>query len=223
MKKVVLLAVTVLLYIGVNAQIVSSRSVGVKSAKRTSETLNYWRVGLNMMKFAGDNEDDWKSKAGYTVTYGFMKPMGNFGMYWGMEFGLGSRGAKNEFDGGEVTQIAHNVQYSPFNLGYRYGISNALKIDVHVGAYASFDYAGKIKIDNAGDEDKFNIGEWNDDWDDGGLGMDWRRYDVGLNAGFGIWYNNFNLDFNFQRGFIEAEKDGEYYTSNFMIRLGMAF
>lgn len=53
--------------------------------------------------------------------------------------------------------------------------------------------------------------------------MDWRRYDVGLNAGIGIWYNNFNLDFNFQRGFIEAEKDGEYYTSNFMIRLGIAF
>lgn len=219
MKKVVLLAIAVLLYIGVNAQIVSSRSVGVNAAKSTSETLNYFRAGINMMKFAGD-ADDSESKTGYSVTYGFMKPMGSFGMYWGMEFGLGSRGGKS---GDEFTQIAHNVQYSPFHLGYRYGFTDALKVDVHVGAYASFDYAGKIKIDVNGDKSEFNIGDWNEDLEDGGLEMDWRRYDVGLNAGIGIWYNNFNLDFNFQRGFIEAEKDGEYYTSNFMIRLGIAF
>ena len=54
--------------------------------------------------------------------------------------------------------------------------------------------------------------------------VDYNAYDVGLNAGVGFWYDRFNLDFCYQRGFIDAFSDSNgFKTSNFMIRLGVAF
>ena len=43
-------------------------------------------------------------------------------------------------------------------------------------------------------------------------------------AGVGVWYDRFNLDFTYQRGFIDVFSDfDKIKTSNFMIRLGVAF
>ena len=218
MKKVLFLIVAALLCVSMQAQIVSSRSVGLKSSKVSSETEHFFRVGLNMMNFSGDGAEDLDSRMGYNIVYGFMKPMGGVGLYWGMDFGLGSRGYKYEGDGIENKLIAHNVQVSPFTWGWKYEVINNLKVDVHVGAYAGFDYTGKIELEVDGEEASVDMGDWDDDLD-----LDWHRYDVGLNAGFGVWYRSFNLDFTFQRGFIETAKESESYTSNFMIRLGVAF
>lgn len=218
MKRVCFFIAAVLWCTGIQAQIVSSRSVGIKSEKVASTTECFWRAGLNIMNFAGDGGEDLDSRIGYSIVYGFMKPMGNAGIYWGMDFGLGSRGYKFKYDDYETKLIAHNVQWSPFTLGWKYEVINDLKVDVHLGAYAAFDYAGKIKLKEEGDEESYNMGDWEDE-----LEIDWHRYDAGLNVGFGAYYKAFNLDFTFQRGFIETAKDSESYTSNFMIRLGMAF
>lgn len=210
MKKILLLAVAILLYTGIHAQIVSSRSVGTTTtSNRTSKTEHLWRVGLNMMNFAGDGGEDLDKKIGYNITYSFLKPMGSIGTYWGMEFGLGSRGYKFKEDSYEENLIAHNIQYSPFTFGWKYEIINNFKVDVHLGAFASVDYVGKYKNDKI----ESNIKDWGD----------WNRYDAGLNAGFGVWYSRFNLDFTFQRGFIETEDESEAFTNNFMLRLGVAF
>lgn len=220
MKRLLFFVAAILLCTSMQAQIVSSRSVGINSKPdRPSQTEHYWRVGLNMMNFTGDDAEEDK-KIGYNVSYGFLKPMGNFGMYWGMEFGLGSRGYKYEYEGFEEKLIAHNVQISPFTFGYRYGITEALKIDIHLGAFVSVDYTGKVKFEYEGEKEDISMGDWDDP---AGLDMDWQRFDAGLNAGFGVWYNRFNLDFNFQRGFVEAIKNYKFYTNNFSIRLGVAF
>ena len=218
MKRILFLVTVLLAYTGVQAQIVSSRSVGIKSTKQSTETEHIWRFGLNMMNFAGDGGEDLEKKIGYNITYGVSKPVGSVGTYWGMDFGFGSRGFKVKENDFEENLIAHNVQVSPFTFGWKYGVIGDLKVDVHFGAYASFDYTGKCKIAYDGDEESINMGDWEDD-----LEIDWNRYDAGLNIGFGIWYSYFNLDFNFQRGFIETAKESEAYTNNFMIRLGFAF
>ena len=97
MKKLLSLAAAFLLCAGVQAQIVSSRSVSIKSAqKQPSETQWFLRGGLNVMKMTGDGAEDTGSKLGYNFVYGFQKPLGSVGTYWGMEFGLGSRGWKVE-------------------------------------------------------------------------------------------------------------------------------
>lgn len=219
MKKVVFLLVALLMCMQMQAQIVSSRSVSVRSTPdRPTEIQWFLRGGLNIMGFAGDGADGVDKKMGYSLMYGFQKPVGSIGTYWGMEFGLGSRGFKAEEDRAEMNLMAHNIQLSPFTFGWKYGITQAVKVDVHLGAFASVDYMGKAKVAYKGNEKKVSMGDWEDD-----LNMEWNRFDAGLNVGFGVWYDRFNLDFTYQRGFIEAVKEGENYTNNIMIRLGVAF
>ena len=63
MKKLLSLAAAFLLCAGVQAQIVSSRSVSIKSAqKQPSETQWFLRGGLNVMKMTGDGAEDTGSK-----------------------------------------------------------------------------------------------------------------------------------------------------------------
>lgn len=212
MKKLSLLFIMMLLVCSsIQAQIVSSRSVGIESTpQRPSETLWYLRGGLNMAGFTGDGADDLDRKAAYSVAIGFQKPITDIGAYWGMDFGLGSRGWKED----ELSMLNHNIQVSPFTFGWKYNVTDKLAIDGHIGAFLSFDYTGKLKWD----DESISMGDWEDE-----LGWEWNRFDAGMNIGFGVWYDRFNLDFTFQRGFVEGLKDGEIYTSNIQLRLGIAF
>ena len=189
-KSLLLFVMTLLVCSGIQAQIVSSRSVGIESTpQRPSETMWYLRGGLNMAGFAGDGTEGMGRKAAYNFAVGFQKPITNIGAYWGMDFGLGSRGWKID----ELKTMTNNLQVSPFTFGWKYGITDDFFIDGHIGGFIIFDY------------------------------LEWNRFDAGMNIGFGIWYDRFNLDFTFQRGFVEAATDSEAYTSNIMLRLGVAF
>jgi len=228
MKKIIFSVIVLIAAFNVNAQNSSSNIVSSTIKSITTVTMpepepepviamNQWflRTGLNIMNFAGDGGDDLKGKVGYDVTLGFHKSIARKGAYWGMEFGASSRGAGYEekvYDY-EESLISHNVHISPFTFGWKYGITEDFKIDAHLGAFAAYDYAGKMKIEYNGYEESYKMKDWDD----------WNRYDVGLNAGFGVWYGRFNLDFTFRRGFIETFDDSESYTNNFMIRLGVAF
>lgn len=114
MKKVLSIVAALLLCVGTQAQIVSSRSAIVKTQKQASNTQWFLRAGLNIMNLNGDGVEA-DSNIGYNATFGYQKPMGGAGAYWGMEFGLGSRGFKAD----EMKCIAHNIQYSPFTFGWK--------------------------------------------------------------------------------------------------------
>lgn len=94
MKKVLSMVAALLLCVGTQAQIVSSRSAIVKTEKQASSTQWFLRAGLNIMNFSGDGAEGADSNIGYNATFGYQKPLGSTGGYWGMEFGLGSRGFK---------------------------------------------------------------------------------------------------------------------------------
>ena len=54
--------------------------------------------------------------------------------------------------------------------------------------------------------------------------VDYNHFDAGMNIGVGVWYDRFNLDLTYQRGFIDTFSDADgFKTSYFMIRLGIAF
>lgn len=219
MKKVWFLLLAMVWGAGAQAQIVSSRSVSVRATpSHPTEIQWFLRGGLNVMGFAGDGAENLDKKLGYSLMYGFQRPVGSIGTYWGMAFGLGSRGYKFEVDGMEMNVMAHAVEVSPFTFGWKYGLTEAVKVDVHLGVFARADYTGKAKLKNKKQEKSVGMGDWEEELD-----VDWNRFDVGLNAGFGVWYDRFNLDFTYQRGFVEAAKDSELYTSNLLIRLGVAF
>lgn len=190
---------------------------------------DYYNYGRNDYYYYYDLNDYYKddcrssgSTVGFNFDLGFQKGIGKSGLYWGMELGIGTRGGYEKYDYGENwlkgSMTLWDVKYSPFTIGYKYSLTDNIKIDAHVGVYASYDFAGKdIKIKyNDGDSDKEPVGEIFDEY---------RAYDVGMQLGAGVWYGRFNLDFSYQRGFIYMASNGDYdlHASNFVIRLGVAF
>lgn len=190
--------------------VVSSRSVDI--SKEKSQTQWIVRAGVNFAGLTGDGAEELDGKTAYDVAFSFQKPLSNFGMFWGMELGLGSRGYSYKHGEEENNLLSHNVRFSPFTFGYAYNFTDQIKADVRLGGFASFDYTGTYKEDS-GYEGEYNLGDIED----------YNRFDAGINFGIGVWYNRFNLDFSLQRGFCEIIKDSKSYTNNFMIRVGYAF
>ena len=222
MKKTLLLIIAVVAFTCVsNAQIVKSNSVKrtvttEKVEKPQSESMWYMRLGLNMMKFKGDDfvsdEKYSKSVLGYNWVLGFEKPLGP--LFWGMEFGLGSRGYKISVDKYEQKLFAHNTIFSPFNVGYKYPVSDNLAVEGHLGAFIRVDYFGKVHEEDGRDEEDWTI------YDTEG---DYMFPDAGMQFGFGLWFNNIGVDLCWQKGFINLFEDVDCKSSNFMLRLGVAF
>lgn len=81
MKKVLSMIAALLLCVGTQAQIVSSRSAIVKTEKQASSTQWFLRAGLNIMNFSGDGAEGADSNIGYNATFGYQKPLGSTGGY----------------------------------------------------------------------------------------------------------------------------------------------
>lgn len=255
MKKFLLILAAAAMTSAASAQVMTSYSY----SKSESKTMWYARVGMSFNNWAGagkladaDNsyyEDgdpySYGSRLGMDVDFGFQRPISNFGLYWGMELGIGTRGFSYSYDASKDDpeddsktdghMLAWNVKYSPFTFGYKYSLTDDLKLDAHIGIFASYDFAGK-KIsyeDNDGEKWDWDTDELKDD-------IDYLEFDAGMQLGIGIWWKRFNLDFTWQRGFVPYAKDEistydyntdrylspedvNLYSSNFMIRLGVAF
>lgn len=203
MKKFIAFFVLGFVAISASAQVMTSRTY----SKKTSPTTWYIRAGLSLNNLA--NTPDGSSlgtKAGFDGSVGFNKSIGKNGLYWGMELGAGSRGCTGDDD---YSISAYNVKYSPFTFGYKYSLTDMLKLDAHVGAYASYDFSQSAKY---GDRDLDEDAIFDND------------VDAGIQVGIGAWYGHINLDFTYQRGFISMVKANDsMYSSNFMIRVGYAF
>lgn len=244
MKKLMLLAVGVALAHTVSAQVVSSQTYH----REKSKTMWYARLGVSFDNIAGANEyvnlsNDFASEGekyslgsstGMDIDFGFQRPISNFGLYWGMELGIGTRGYSSKYVDNQddyvenAKMLTWNVKYSPFTFGYKYSLTDNIKLDAHLGLYFSYDFAGqKISYsDSEGDK-------WELDSDYIKEYMDYQAFDAGMQLGLGVWFNRFNLDFTYQRGFVPMSKlyysnltgsvEKSLYSSNFMIRLGVAF
>lgn len=230
MKKLIFFSLCILASISANAQLVKSRTF----AKKESNTTWYTRFGLSVNNMAGNMREtpwtpfnerpstgsSWGPAASYDITFGFQKPINRSDVYWGMDLGIGTRGFSHEYSPKGEYEVnekmnAHNVKFSPVTFGYKHELFDQFSIDIHVGGYFSYDFAGEVKqnIESAyeGQYKIKNIEKY-------------VRYDAGVAAGAGIWYNRFNLDFTYQRGFISVvEFDEDMYSSKFMIRLGVSF
>ncbi len=183
-------------------------------------------------------------RVGYDITTGFNKYFGKTNVYWGMELGLGTRGGaytyKYDWEDYKENQKcyvnSYNVKYTPFTVGYKYPINDNIKIDAHLGIFLSFDFAGTYT------EDEWEIydGEketWKESCGFTDEYVDGYRFDAGLQLGIGVWFNKFNLNFTWQRGFApyigafpfgdeiyNRSDDHLYYnSSNAIISIAYAF
>lgn len=167
-----------------------------------------FRVGIGSNTFSGSDYEGAESKFGYNLGFDFNKTIKSKGAYWGMGFALGSR--SYSVDDGDGSYTAHNLQWSPFNFGWKISITDDIKIDPHVAAYVSADYAGKYKYKGYNDDSIYDAEDYN-------------YFDAGMNIGVGVWYKRFNLDLMYQKGFLGDDASLEGGASNFMVRLGVAF
>ena len=235
MKKLIFFSLCILASISANAQLVKSRTF----AKKESNTTWYTRLGLSVNNMAGNMSEtpwanlneipsigsSWGSAASYDITFGFQKPINRSDVYWGMDLGIGTRGFSHECYAQGTSKLneklnSHNVKFSPVTFGYKHELFDQFSIDIHVGGYFSYDFAGKLNRVFDGTNPLY---EEESDQTIGNIEK-YVRYDAGVAAGAGIWYNRFNLDFTYQRGFISVvEFDEDMYSSKFMIRLGVSF
>ncbi len=207
MKKIlILMSVLLVSSLAASAQLVSSTTVN----KKSNPALWYVRAGVSFdnVVVSGDS-DGLGSKTGFDVDFGFNKSIGRSGLYWGMELGVGTDGYSIK---DYQSVLAINAKWSPFTLGYKYAVTDDIKIDGHFGGFVSYDFTGSVSSDEG---DSPSWGDFKDYYD-------WQDLDAGLQLGIGVWYKRFNLDFTWQRGFVN-KLDDTAKTSNLMLRLGIAF
>lgn len=217
MKKFLSAVIALVLAVGAQAQIVSSNSSSIKvvETKKEKKTTYYLRGGLNFANLSGDYTDDYDTAIGYELTMGFHKAMGDLGLFWGMEWGLGTRGCEADFDGEEETISAHKVEFVPFQFGYKYNFDSNWALSAQLGAYISYDYSGTYEYD--GEESDL------DDLDG------YEALDYGLKYGISVYYSRFFLSLTGQSGlnpmfsYSDDDIDMEQSTSNFMLSVGMTF
>lgn len=235
MKKFLLLAMTALMALTASSQelpahdgivwygrvgLSINNATGGKFVKETNDYYSDHHIGL---------KESMGCRMGMSVDFGFQQPMWN-GLYFGMELGLGTRGFSSKTQGNQENWIKErmttwNVKCAPIIIGYKFPVTSDIKIDAHVGGFASCDWAGQHMsfVDSYGEKDKSD-----------GLGdYGYNAGDAGIQAGVGIWWKRFNLDVTYQRGFIPMLEITQYYdsssaeykiySSNVMVRLGVAF
>lgn len=186
---------------------------------------------------------DFPSNTSFDVSVAFNKSIKKSPIYWGMELGVSTRGykANAEWKTGNVsswgdyighiikeeeTLTAYNVDLTPVMFGYKYNLLSNMTIDAHLGGFVSFGFAGSRKLYNydwqtssGKDREKENTTKVDLGDLDG-----YRRVDAGLNLGVGFWYGHFNIDFTWQRGFINMyDIDTSIKSQSLKLRVGYAF
>ena len=142
---------------GLSAQAQLMSSTTFYEKERVPATW-YLRAGMSVNNvaeantFSEETDGSIGSKIGYDVAVGFQKSIKDRGFYWGMEFGLGTGGAKNEMETEssyvyKQSYVAHNIKLTPLLFGYKYAFSDVMSLDVHLGAFGGFAYAGKGNVD----------------------------------------------------------------------------
>ena len=174
-------------------------------ATANAQTDIILRGGLATNQFVGDKiYDNADMNPGYNVGLEFNNYIKN-GLYWNSGLLFGSRGYKVDYKiGNDFKYRAHNLQI-PLTIGYKYDLGSGIALDGRIGGFFGVDIAGKY--------DELKIADVND----------YRRCDGGLIIGVGLWYQNINLDFAYQRGFVNPNENIDGGASNFLIRLGYAF
>lgn len=173
-------------------------------ATANAQTDIILRGGFATNTFVGDDYGRVDMNPGYNIGLEFNNYIKN-GLYWNSGLLFGSRGYKIDnkiLDDNKYR--AHNFQI-PVTIGYKYDLGSGIALDGRIGGFFSVDMAGKF--------DEVKIADLDD----------YRRCDGGLLIGIGLWYQNINLDFAYQRGFVNNFEDVDGGASNFLIRLGYAF
>lgn len=214
MKKLFFVGVALTACLSAQAQIVSSSSRSVITQTVKHNDVIYVKAGVSLNNYVGKDANQMGSTPGEDVIVGFQKSFSSLsGLYWGLEGGIGTRGAKVSDNKESLSVLAHNLKITPIMLGYKFDIVDALTFDVHAGFGASCDLLAFAKAQIEDYSETRNLYE---------LGS-FQRFDIYAAPGITLWYKKIGLDFTYQAGFLKVAKDAQATSSNFLIRLAFRF
>lgn len=212
MKKIILLVSAMAIALNAHAQFTGSSSRSSFGGAGSSESFScYVKAGLslNSCTLSGSLYDQAKSQAsitsgsvtGYNAVFG-CRLFERQGLYYGMEAGVGTRGmnlSTVELSSGIADNILvrlHGLKASPVILGYSLDFNDFIALDAHIGAFLSYDFAGKgISTSTYSGSVQTSTSDLND--------MDaMNRFDVGIHPGITLWIGSVGIDFAYQLGFI---------------------
>lgn len=205
MKKLLFLVAAVLVCATAGAQLVTSSSY--KEKKSESKTFWMLRAGMTSVGVSGDDTDELTSLAGYNVSFEFNRSFAT-DFYWGAGLVFGNKGYKVKDYDARFTTAKLEV---PLNFGYKYALTEEVRLDGHIGAFINYDLFGTSEDK----EDDYSV-----DLSDM---EDYDRLGYGLQFGVGVWYQKFNFNITYQKGLAKQYDEAKIFENNWMFSVGYAF
>jgi hypothetical protein len=218
MKKIFLLLVCVALTVGVNAQIRFGAKVGGTFSNLTikgdGEKLDYFKPGIGF-------------QIGGVLEYSFSESLAlQPELLYVMD---NSKIKNNAFDGlfedldgvSASAKMALQVIQLPINLKYKMG-TESLKFYVTAGPYLGYILSGKMKAKATAEGNSVSASF---DMFDDNSGLEAKRFDFGVGAGFGIEVSKFTVGVGYQYGIanLTGAKEGSLKLGTFNLSVGYFF
>lgn len=196
-------------------------SATVVSAQEKKVTFGV-KAGMNVSSVNGKGSDDADAKIGFnvgvTADYAITE---NVYLLTGLDFT--TKGYKESYSSyeGEKAKTTFNPLYLqlPIHIGYKYALTDAVKLTAQAGPYLALGVGGKRTYKFKGEKQKYSIFSSNH----------YRRFDFGLGLAFGVEYLKYNVKAGYDFGLVNyAPKDqscGNFKTrnGNFYVTLGYHF
>lgn len=221
--------------------LVKSQDIDEKTSKEVKATKSYNSplakkqmfyvkagMALNKIHFYDANYsrlgDYRRFKTGEALDLGYSRYIKDTKFYWAAELGLTTRGCY--YDLGEIylsdmedTKISgcyryvihHGIKVAPVIFGYRFLLPHDFAIDLRLGGYFAYYYAGKMAGTpyDLTEDQTYCCYTWNaksgDDNYDPYFKMQ-RRYNAGIETGIAFWYKRFCFDFTYNVGFVSFDR-----------------
>ena len=199
MKKVFFVAVAILAAVAGNAQV----KFGPK-------------VGLNFSTMSMDGADE-KMRTGCQVGMVFQGDIAP-NVFIQPSILFSSKGSK--YDGGDLKVVANYIDI-PVNFGYRINLGGA-NLNLLAGPYLAYGVGGKISLSETKFGKTVTVEEdikWGSDKNED----DFRPFDMGLNLGGGVEFNNFQVSLQYGFGLLNINPSSDITNKNGVLSLSAAF
>lgn len=191
MKKIFMLAVTALMMVQANAQIVSSRSSMVtRQVTDEPKSYNGWKTfGIEYLPSNWSGDGDSESFTGLAINYTQAISITQSTPLF-LEWGLGAQYSSKSVDEETIHYASLKI---PINLIYDFQIPNTnICLDPYVGIKLRGNVWGEFKSDY-----------YDESWNLFGDELDWKRFQIGGQLGVKASFNNkffigigYGFDFN---------------------------
>lgn len=124
----------------------------------------------------------------------------------------------------DVSVLGYKIEWNPgyielpIHVGYRYAITDAVKVFIGVGPYFAYGITGKIKANDGSDADLYS--------DEAALvlGGKYNRFEMGIGANAGIEFSRLQLRVGYDWGLTKmADMNNSAKNSNFYVGLAYMF